>query len=1183
MAAPACRTFIASCDAACFSARGPRGFTGPQGNTGPQGPTGAQGPGGSPGFIGSTGPQGAQGSPGVTGPAGAPQGSPGLTGQRGATGATGPQGSPGVTGPQGPTGAAGSNGAQGAQGSPGVTGPTGPAGAQGPTGPQGGQGNQGSPGITGPAGAAGSGQGPQGSPGVTGATGPQGGQGSPGVTGPQGPTGPQGAQGVQGSPGVTGPAGAGGSGQGPQGSPGVTGATGPQGVQGSPGVTGATGPQGAQGAQGSPGVTGPAGATGAQGPAGAAGAGGGAGGITGPTQTFDNAIALWSGVGGTALKNSGVFIGIDSTLFGARGLQYAGEVSIPTGQTQIINWASGPDQAAFLGTQTSFLFTGPAASGPRALALRIKHVEPNTFATWPSSVKWADSWTPTLSIGSGAEDLILIEDRLGAYYARPFRNFGTGASGPFGVTGPIGATGPTGPAGAQGVTGPTGPQGQQGSPGLTGAAGAAGSGQGPQGSPGVTGATGPTGPAGQQGSPGVTGPQGAQGVQGSPGVTGPTGPTGPAGIQGSPGVTGPQGPTGSVGPQGSQGSPGVTGAQGVQGNQGSPGVTGATGPQGSQGAQGVTGATGPTGPQGAQGSQGSPGVTGSTGPQGAQGSPGATGQQGPTGPTGAQGAQGAQGSPGVTGPAGANGSGGAGAGGGLTGPAQSSHQAIARWSGIGGTTLNNSSIFVSDGGEVFGARTIQFAGDVPVPTGITQVVNWASGPYQTAFLGTSADTSFVLTGPPTGPAWLTLRVIHAVANSNAAWVPTGIVWQDSVTPTLSTASGAEDLVWFDARRTSPTGIKYYGAAALMFGTGGSGALGPTGPAGTNGATGPQGATGPAGATGVAGSQGAQGSPGVTGPRGLGALPAGTSVFSGAQMPTPSGIGNYGFTQLTTSYANVVGGATAPLWGLATLELQATGGAGVTGSQFNEVSLRFVIDGNAGPVIKSLQGGTAIREQVTVQHIVPATGAGGHTGWVEFSKGTGTHQVYIGGNVVLVSLDGSAGATGPAGAQGAQGAAGSGGGNVIAPPTTTDHALARYTGASGGIQDSTVLLDDLGRLQRARTVEFFGEFLNPTTGQTMIIDLSKGQKQYVPVGTTTWLIMTGPTGPGNYLLRVFHYNSNATVNWPTGTTGRVNWPSGIVDNLSTASGAVDLVSVYAVGITGPQNTQYYAQAGGAPFF
>ncbi len=133
-----------------------------------------------------------------------------------------------------------------------------------------------------------------------------------------------------------------------------------------------------------------------------------------------------------------------------------------------------------------------------------------------------------------------------------------------------------------------------------------------------------------------------------------------------------------------------------------------------------------------------------------------------------------------------------------------------------------------------------------------------------------------------------------------------------------------------------------------------------------------------------------------------------------------------------------------------------------------------------------------------------------------------------------------------------------------------------------LRDSGVLLDASARLQNVRSVGFFGEYLNPTTGQTMVIDLSNGQKQYVPVGTATSLVMTGPTGPGSYILRVFHYAGSALVNWPTGTTGRVNWPSATVDHGSTNSGTVDLYSVYAVGMTGPQASQYYAQAAGVAF-
>lgn len=729
MAAPACRTFIASCDASCSSSsteagctptRGPRGETGPRGNTGPAGPAGTGGV-GATGPAGATGSAGAQGSPGVTGPAGAPQGSPGVTGptgQRGATGATGPQGATGVTGPQGPTGTIG------------ATGPT------GPTGPAGSQGIQGSPGVTGPAGAGGSGQGPQGSPGVTGATGPTGPagqQGSPGVTGPQGATG---AQGPTGGIGPTGSIG-------PTGQLGPTGPTGPAGNTGATGPAGPTGTAGAQGSQGSPGVTGPA----------AIMAG------------LPVGTSVWSGISGgpgqgsgfafTAVNQSYAFVngGATAPIWGIGVLELQATGGAATGSQfnevdvrLVIDGNRGPVVRSLQG--------GTAAREAVTVQHLIQTSGPGGHTGWIEFSK-----------GTGTHQVFLT----GSIVLTSLE----------GALGPTGTLGPTGPTGAQGAQGPTGPQ------------GAAGSGAGPQGSPGVTGPTGPTGPAGQQGSPGVTGPQGAQGSQGSagaPGVTGATGPTGPAGQQGSPGVTGPQGPTGSIGPQGAQGSPGVTGA---------------------------------TGPVGTQGVQGSPGVTGPTG------SVGPTGSIGPTGPTGPAGAQG---------PAGSGGGGGVG---GITGPTQTFDNAIALWSGIGGTALKNSTVFVANDGTIYGPRGLQYAGEVNVPTGQTQVVNWASGPDQALSIGTL--TSVMFTGPAaSGPRPLVLRVKHVEPNTFVRSWPTALRFENSYIPTLSGQSGAEDILFIEDRLGT-----YYASVALNFGTGANVATGPvSGPTGPAGATGAQGATGP---------------------------------------------------------------------------------------------------------------------------------------------------------------------------------------------------------------------------------------------------------------------------------------------------------------------------------------------------
>jgi hypothetical protein len=157
----------------------------------------------------------------------------------------------------------------------------------------------------------------------------------------------------------------------------------------------------------------------------------------------------------------------------------------------------------------------------------------------------------------------------------------------------------------------------------------------------------------------------------------------------------------------------------------------------------------------------------------------------------------------------------------------------------------------------------------------------------------------------------------------------------------------------------------------------------------------------------------------------------------------------------------------------------------------------------------------------------------------------------------------------------------GGAGLTGPNTTRHRSVAIWTGVSGtNLLDTPLRINETGGLADvygARSFNFWGEYLNPTTGATMIINLDNGQKQYVPVGTATSLVMTGATGPGNYMLRIYHYNASSLVNWPTGVVGRINWQGQIVDHLSSVSGAIDLVSIYAVGPTGPNNSNYYAQS------
>lgn len=151
----------------------------------------------------------------------------------------------------------------------------------------------------------------------------------------------------------------------------------------------------------------------------------------------------------------------------------------------------------------------------------------------------------------------------------------------------------------------------------------------------------------------------------------------------------------------------------VTGGKGDKGDTGAQGPQGIQGIQGIQGVQGETGLTGATGAKGDKGDTGNIGPQGIPGT------------NGTNGSNGADGAPGVvqaivagtnvtvdsSDPANpvisASGGGGGGTGD-VTGPASSTDNAIARFDGIGGKTLQDMPLAtVNDSGHI---TAVRFAG-----------------------------------------------------------------------------------------------------------------------------------------------------------------------------------------------------------------------------------------------------------------------------------------------------------------------------------------------------------------------------------------------------------------------------------------------------------------------------------------
>jgi len=281
------------------------------------------------------------------------------------------------------TAAIGSTGATGATGIQGLIGATGPQGVQGI---QGIQGATGSTGLTGPEGSTGA-TGVQGIQGSTGATGPQGIQGSTGSAGATG------IQGIQGSTGATGN----------QGIDGATGATGLQGVQGIQGIQGSTGSTGPQGVQGATGI----GATGATGATGNVGQGVPIGGTTNQalvkTSSTDYATA-WADVvtptGVQTLTNKTIEAGTFTNGYTEEVLSITISAS-----TYTIDLANGSIQYYTLGN-ASITFTFPTSTTGRSMMLVLKQdASGNRAVTWPASVKWSASSTPSLTSTASRSDV----------------------------------------------------------------------------------------------------------------------------------------------------------------------------------------------------------------------------------------------------------------------------------------------------------------------------------------------------------------------------------------------------------------------------------------------------------------------------------------------------------------------------------------------------------------------------------------------------------------------------------------------------------------------------------------------------------------------------------------------------------------------------------------------------------
>ena len=193
----------------------------------------------------------------------------------------------------------------------------------------------------------------------------------------------------------------------------------------------------------------------------------------------------------------------------------------------------------------------------------------------------------------------------------------------------------------------------------------------------------------------------------------------------------------------------------------------------------LTTTTGPPGPQGDPGPAGADSVV--PGPEGPQGPPGDPGPAGPPGadstvpgPPGAPGEPGIDGSDGAVGPQGVPGTNPVGA---VIGPASATDNALVRFDGVDGKTVQNSGITVDDSNNVTGLGTVASgavtsSAAVQAAAGSGFVVG-SSGPK--ILSGTGSPESVVTA--PVGSTWTdtaattgAIQWIKATGTGNTGWV-----------------------------------------------------------------------------------------------------------------------------------------------------------------------------------------------------------------------------------------------------------------------------------------------------------------------------------------------------------------------------------------------------------------------------
>jgi hypothetical protein len=143
-----------------------------------------------------------------------------------------------------------------------------------------------------------------------------------------------------------------------------------------------------------------------------------------------------------------------------------------------------------------------------------------------------------------------------------------------------------------------------------------------------------------------------------------------------------------------------------------------------------------------------------------------------------------------------------------------------------------------------------------------------------------------------------------------------------------------------------------------------------------------------------------------------------------------------------------------------------------------------------------------------------------------------------------------------------------GGDVTGPASSTDNAIARYDGITGGIvQDSSVLIDDTNNLSGAKSITFTSSASNPGAGGTLWYNAGSGamnirSAEIVNAAASQTLTNKTLTAP-----IISSIANTGTITLPTDTTTLVGRATTDTLTNKTITGATNLVDASALQTTG----------------